>query len=103
MAVVTGAGGTDMGDGIALAFAGEGAAVLVANQPPEAGTDTARRIAAGGRARFQPTDVTREEDCAGAITAALEHFGRLDVLVNNAAVFPRHPRGDHGRGSGRRS
>ena len=89
VAIVTGAG-SGIGRGIALAFAAEGAAVLVANRRPEAGTDTARRIAAaGGRARFQPTDVTREEDCAGAVAAALEHFGRLDVLVNNAAVFPR--------------
>ncbi len=89
VALVTGAG-SGIGRGIALAFAREGAAVVVANRRPEAGTETERRIvAAGGRARFQATDVTREADCAGAVAAAREHFGRLDVLVNNAAIFPR--------------
>jgi NAD(P)-dependent dehydrogenase (short-subunit alcohol dehydrogenase family) len=89
VALVTGAG-SGIGRGIALAFAREGAAVVVANRRPEAGTETERRIvAAGGRARFQATDVTREADCAGAVAAAGEHFGRLDVLVNNAAIFPR--------------
>ena len=89
VALVTGAG-SGIGRGIALAFAREGAAVVVANRRPEAGTETERRIvAAGGRARFQATDVTHEADCAAAVAAAGEHFGRLDVLVNNAAIFPR--------------
>jgi NAD(P)-dependent dehydrogenase (short-subunit alcohol dehydrogenase family) len=89
VALVTGAG-TGIGRGIAEAFAREGAAVVVANRRPEAGEETMRRIeAAGGRARFQRTDVTREADCAAAVGAAVEHLGRLDVLVNNAGIFPR--------------
>src|SRR5262249_45448835 len=73
-----GAGG---GGGSATGWAGEGEAVVVANRRPEAGQETVRRVvAAGGRARFQGTDVRREEDCA-AVEAAQARFGRLDVLA----------------------
>src|SRR5918993_2924344 len=89
VAIVTGAG-SGIGRGIATSFAAEGAAVLVANRRPAAGEETVRQItAAGGRATFQRTDVTREEDCAAAVATATERFGRLDVLVNNAGIFPR--------------
>ena len=91
VAVVTGAG-SGIGRGIAEAFAREGARVVVANRRPDAGEETVRRIAAaGGAALFRPTDVTREADCAAAVRAAVEGFGRRDVLVNTAGVFPRAP------------
>jgi NAD(P)-dependent dehydrogenase (short-subunit alcohol dehydrogenase family) len=89
VALVTGAG-SGIGRGIAEALAREGARVIVANRRPEAGEETVRRIvAAGGRATFQQTDVTREDDCAAAVRAAAGTYGRLDVLVNNAGIFPR--------------
>ena len=89
VAVVTGAG-SGIGRGIAEAFAREGARVVAANRRPDSGEETVRRsAAAGGAALFRPTDVTREADCAAAVRAAVERFGRLDVLVNNAGIFPR--------------
>jgi len=43
----------------------------------------------GGRARFHPTDVSKEADCAAVVRAAVETFGRLTTVVNNAGIFPR--------------
>jgi NAD(P)-dependent dehydrogenase (short-subunit alcohol dehydrogenase family) len=89
VAIVTGAG-TGIGRGIAEAFAREGAAVVAANRSAATGEETVRRIVeAEGKAVFQPTDVTREADCAAAVEQAVRQFGKLDVLVNNAGIFPR--------------
>ena len=46
--------------------------------------------ALGGEALAVPCDVTREADVVGMVTAAIERFGKVDILVNNAAVFPRY-------------
>jgi NAD(P)-dependent dehydrogenase (short-subunit alcohol dehydrogenase family) len=89
VALVTG-GGTGIGRGCATLLAREGAKVVVANRTPETGEETVRLIReAGGEAAFCRTDVGKVADCERAVNFAVEKFGRLDVLVNNAAIFPR--------------
>ena len=91
VAVVTGSTG-GIGEGIARALAAEGAAVVVSGRRTGQGEAVARDIREHGReALFVRADLAREADCRALIDAALEHFGRLDVLVNNAALFPSLP------------
>ena len=81
--LVTGAG-QGIGKGIARAFAQPGAAVVLAELRPELAAATAAEIeASGGRAVAIPTDVRDPEQLACAVDAAEQHFGGLDVLVNN--------------------
>lgn len=87
--IVTGAA-QGIGFGIARQLAAEGAHVILADKQIEAGEAAAANIcAAGGHARFQPCDVTREAECAALMEAAAQHFGGLDGLVNNAGWYPR--------------
>jgi NAD(P)-dependent dehydrogenase (short-subunit alcohol dehydrogenase family) len=89
VALVTG-GGTGIGRGCATLLAREGAQVVVANRNAETGEETVRLIReAGGEAAFCRTDVSQVSDCERAVNFAVEKFGRLNVLVNNAALFPR--------------
>ena len=85
-AVITGAG-SGMGRATALLFAREGAAVLVADVNERGGQETVERITAdGGRASFLRVDVASSEDVRGMVQAALDQFGALDVLFNNAGI-----------------
>ncbi len=89
VALVTG-GGTGIGRACAETLAREGAAIVVANRSQETGQETVRRIeASGGRAVFCQTDVSQEAACAQAVHTAVDAFGKLDVLINNAGIFPR--------------
>ena len=86
-ALITG-GDSGIGRAVAVAFAREGADVLIsylAEEEPDA-RETARAVEAAGR-RCVPVagDIQQEGHCQSLVARALEEFGRLDVLVNNAA------------------
>ena len=86
VAVITGAA-SGIGRATALLFAGEGARVVVADWDKSAGGRIAEEIVnAGGEAVFVHTDVSRADDVRSLINAAIEAYGRLDVLFNNAGV-----------------
>lgn len=87
VAVVTGAA-SGFGEGIARRFAAEGAQVIVADIDGRAGRAVADSL--GKSARFVHADVSRGEDAAAMVAAALESFGGLDVLVNNAGYTHRN-------------
>ena len=86
IAFVTGAAG-GIGRATALAFAREGASVVVADVDEQANTETAHLIeAGGGRVLAVRCDVTRAEDVRAALEAAVQAFGGLDVAFNNAGI-----------------
>src|ERR671920_318592 len=84
--IITG-GGTGIGLGIARSCAEEGAAVVLAQRRAEiAEREAAALRAAGHRALGLGCDVSRRDDVRALIATALSEFGRLDVMVNNAAL-----------------
>ena len=83
VAIVTG-GGSGFGAGICAKFIAEGAQVIVADLNLDAALDVA--AAAGAHARALRVDVSKADDVRVMMEAAELHFGRLDVLVNNAGV-----------------
>jgi len=94
VAFVTGAT-SGIGRAAALAFAREGAGVVVADIAADGVEETARLIEqAGGQALAVTCDVSRSEDVQAALDAAVERFGRLDIAFNNAgieqAIKPAH-------------
>lgn len=88
VAIITGAG-SGIGREAALIFAREGAQVVVADINQQAGETTVAAItAAGGAALFVRTDVGDAASVEGLVRAAEESYGKLDVMFNNAGIFP---------------
>ena len=86
VALISG-GARGMGAATARMFAREGAKVVIGDILEEEGRKLAEDICmAGGMALFIPLDVTRAEDWSRSIEAAVNAFGKLDVLVNNAGI-----------------
>jgi 3-oxoacyl-[acyl-carrier protein] reductase len=90
VAIVTGAG-SGFGEGIAKRFAAEGAKVVVNDINVASGERVAREIVTGGgHAQFCPGDVSSDRDVGALVRFALDRFGDLAVVVNNAGVTHRN-------------
>lgn len=83
VAVVTGGGG-GIGLAIAAKLVASGGAVVIGDLNDERGHDAVRSL--GDRARFVRADVAEESDVEALVTAAVDSFGRLDAMFNNAGV-----------------
>lgn len=86
VAIVTGAG-QGLGKAIALGFAREGSKVLVADIFEEIGGETVQAIKnQGGEASFFPVDISKSDEVQQMVATAVERYGKVDILVNNAAI-----------------
>lgn len=86
--IVTG-GASGIGRATALAFAREGAKVMIGDVDVRAGDVALEIVKHGGRARFTECDVSTRKDADALIAAALSMHGGLDAAFNNAGVFPK--------------
>jgi len=87
VALITG-GARGMGAAEAKLFSREGARVVIGDVLEDEGRQTEAEInESGGECLFVRLDVTREADWADAVSAAVLRFGKLDILVNNAAIY----------------
>jgi 3-oxoacyl-[acyl-carrier protein] reductase len=86
VAIVTGAG-SGIGQGIALALAAEGADLVICGRREEPLQETVQQIeGSGGHAVAVQADVSKTADVQKVVKTALETFGRLDILINNAGI-----------------
>jgi len=86
--IVTGSS-SGIGRATALHLSSCGAKLVLAARREKAIADVAAEIeSAGGEVVYRPTDVTRRDDLTTLVRLACDHFGRLDVLVNNAGIGP---------------
>jgi NAD(P)-dependent dehydrogenase (short-subunit alcohol dehydrogenase family) len=91
VAIITGAS-SGLGVAFAEGFADAGAAVVICARRAEALERTRERVEqAGGRCHATRADVTSPEDCTRVVQEALETFGRVDVLINNAGIGTAYP------------
>jgi 3-oxoacyl-[acyl-carrier protein] reductase len=86
-AIVIGAA-RGLGAGIAELFAEEGAKIVIADGLAAEGRATAERLASIGETMFAEMDVARRTDNEALVAATLKRFGRIDILVQNAGIYP---------------
>jgi NAD(P)-dependent dehydrogenase (short-subunit alcohol dehydrogenase family) len=85
VAIITGAAG-GIGAAFALGYAKEGAKIVIGDLRD--GKETVHAVEeVGGEAIFVKTDVSKQEECDAMAKAAVDRFGAIDILVNNAAIF----------------
>lgn len=88
VALITGAG-QGIGEGIARCFATAGAQVVIATRTASSGNAVAKAIGeAGGTASVVQTDVGHRAEVQRAIAHTVETYGRIDIVIHNAAVYP---------------
>lgn len=87
VAIVIGAA-RGIGFGIAKRFIEEGASVLIADQSAEEGARAAERLSARGEADFIAADIGSPDGAEAIAAAAIGRFGRIEILVQNAGIFP---------------
>lgn len=88
VAIITGAGGA-LGEGIAYGLAKQGAAVVIAEVKADAGQRVAEEIQkAGGKALAVTCDVSKKADVEAMVAKTVDAFGGVDILINNAAIYP---------------
>ena len=86
VALVTG-GGSGIGRASAIAFAREGARVIVSDVNHDGGEETVRLIEErGGESTFVPADISDGEQVAQLVAATLDRYGRLDCAHNNGGI-----------------
>jgi NAD(P)-dependent dehydrogenase (short-subunit alcohol dehydrogenase family) len=91
VAIVTG-GTSGIGQAAAIAYAQQGAKVVVAGRRVMEGEETVKTIKdAGGEAFFIQTDVIQESDIKAMVDKTVEVFGRLDIAFNNAGAYGENP------------
>jgi len=88
VALITG-GASGIGRATALLFAREGAAVVMVDINPDGQKVADEIMKAGGRAIFEPADITRATDCRRAVERASRDFGAIHILFNNAGIIRR--------------